>query len=126
MMWHHMLNIFKSKSLADRLNKTKLVRIYGIKFRIRKLNALDYMDGSRAMIQSYDEYQIGKSKNPDTDIKKIKRHFTDVIMAGVVSPKLSRKKDDEGLYVENLFTDFDLANELYTSIMLFTYGKKKD
>lgn len=121
-----MFNFFKGKSLEARLSETKLIRIFGVKFRIRKLNALDYLDGSKALIQVYDEYSMGKK---DTQIEKssqIKKHMTDVFMAGVVEPKLSRKKEDnDGLFVDNLFTDMELSNRLYEHIMSFTYGKKK-
>jgi len=68
-------------------------------------------------------------------LKQVKTHYTDVFCSSVVSPKLVRKKeeafDSEGhpiqdtIYVEYLFTEWDLANELYTRIIEFTYGKKK-
>lgn len=120
-----MLNWFRSRSLESRLSETKIIRIFGIRFKIRRINALDYLNGSKSVLQIYDEYQIGKSENKEPDTKKIISHYTEVIMAGVVEPKLSRKEDGQGMYVQNLFTDFELANRLYEEIMLFTYGKKK-
>lgn len=125
MMFQAMLNRFQTAALESRLNETRAFRLEGIKFKIKRIDALNYLDGSKAMIQVYDTYQIGKEKNRDASLKQVREHMRDVILAGTVHPILSRKKDDDGLFVDNLFTDPVLANGLYEAIMAFTYGKKK-
>lgn len=124
-----MLNWFKSKSLEDHLNQTKKVKVHGIKFTIRKMTVEHYLDGSKVMRSIYDTYTIGnKDINLDDPslVKRVKDHWKDVFSASVVVPKIKRKQEDEGdILVDNLFTDWDLASELYSQIMLFTYGKKK-
>lgn len=113
------------KKLDDVLAKTKSVRIHGVKFQIKKIDPTAYLDGSRAMIQQYDIYKVSKAGPVgDTAIDKVKDHYKDVFMAAVVSPLL-RRKEGEGLLVDYLFTEWDLAHELYTAIMEYTYGKKK-
>jgi hypothetical protein len=103
--------------------------VCGVVFHIRKINPLDYVAGTTAMQMHFDTYKTKSQKEQLTAFtaqsKKLKAHFSDVFMAAVVQPKLSRKKDDEGIPVDNLFTDWDLANGLYVKIMQVTYGKKK-
>lgn len=124
-----MLNWFSRKTpeqeLLSRLSGKKTVRIGGIKFVIQKLSPLNYADGSNALLQVYDEYQVNKSIAPSSE-KKLKAHFIDVFTAAVVSPKLTRKEDDgSGVYVERLFCDWGICERLYHEIMALSYGKKK-
>lgn len=116
-----------SKTLDDVLHGTKKIRVHGVKIEIKKIDPTAYLDGSKAMTQLYDIYKVGKE--PDKEMtqslmNKVKDHYRDVFMAAVVSPKL-RRKDGEGLLVDNLFTDWDFAHNLYGQIMEYTYGKKK-
>ena len=60
-----------------------------------------------------------------TNMRKVKDHYIDVIMSAVVKPKLSRKADGEEVHIEELFDNWSLAEKLYTSIIQYTYGKKK-
>ena len=115
-----------SKKLEDVLCRTKKIKVFGVKFLIRKIDITDYLDGSKVMLQSYDIYKV--EKNPEVANKhfdKMKEHFRDLFMASVLEPKLSRKKDDGGLFVDNLFTEWSLANKLYEEIVIHCYGKKK-
>lgn len=118
-----------SRNLERAINETKKVRIKGITFRIRKIDPLNYLDGSKAIQKVYDVYEEKKKNEApivsDSDIKKAKEHFRDVILAGTISPKLSRKEDESGFWVEKLFLDWELVESLYTQIMTYTYGKKK-
>lgn len=120
-----MLSFFKSRSLADRLNETKKIKIDGVIFRIKRLNPINYLDGSQAIRQIYDIYKVGDQKIDDRSMNKIKTHYRDVFMGCIVKPKLSRKKDGEGVFVDDIFEDWDLANSLYEEIIEYTYGKKK-
>lgn len=115
---------FRSKKLESVLGRTKVIKIYGVRFRIKKLDPLAHLDGSNAMLMTYDIYENKKgSNNPKPS--KVRDHMKDVFLNSVVEPKLARKETDEGLFVENLFSDFTLSNNLYEAIILYTYGKKK-
>jgi hypothetical protein len=123
--------LFRRRSLEEMILKPRLVVVHGIRFKIRKLDPFDYMAGSKAMVQEFSTYEVRGaadmgSQQAVEQIKKIKAHYADVFMAAVLSPALKRKKDEagEGLPVEHLFTDWGLANDLYTRIMEHTYGKK--
>lgn len=104
----------------------KTVRIKGVRFRLRKINPIDYLNGSKAVLQTYDIYRKEPSMVVDEmSLKKIKEHYSDVILAGVVSPKIVRKKDESGVFIDEMFVDWELVEALYASIMEFSYGKKK-
>lgn len=122
------LDLFRDRKLSTVLYPTFKVKVHGVKFEIRKLNPLDFLNGSKALLQVYDTYKAttAEKKQDVINVNKIKEHYVDVFMAAVISPKLSRKENTEGaIFVEHLFSDWDFANALYTAIMEMTYGKKK-
>lgn len=116
---------FKKKTVYDLFFKK--VSVHGVIFQIQKLDPLAFLDGSKAMIQTFDIYKLKTSEaEQQASLAKIKEHYRDVFMAAVIEPKLKRKSEEkEGLFVDYLFTEWDVANELYAHIMEFTYGKKK-
>ncbi len=118
-----------SKTLEDVLHRTKTIRVHGVKFKIKKIDPTSYLDGSKIMTKAYDIYKAGKDPEIDLNsgvLSKIKDHYKDVFLASVVYPKLKRKKEDpDGLLIDNLFTEWALAHELYSEIMQYTHGKKK-
>ena len=123
-----MFNIFRRKKLKDALFETKKVIVNGVSFEIKKLNILNYIDGSKALVGMFDVYKSNPDALPDIGAKKLKEHYVDVIMASVQFPKLTRKENeasDEIIWVENIFLNWELAEALYSKIMEFTYGKKK-
>lgn len=115
------------KKLDSILNATRRVKISGVVFTIRKINTLHYLDGSKIIQTQYEIYKNGKTDpNPEVSEKKMKEFFSQFLVAGVVNPKLSLKENDENcIFVERMFVDWDLCMKLYEEIMLFTYGKKK-
>ena len=117
-----MLNWFR-KDLSSVLNETKTLKIKGIKFIIKKINVLDHLDGSKVMLQSFDLYR-NKTAGPDVPTKKIQEHYSEVLCAGLVHPRVYLK-EGEGIKVDELFNDFELANKLYEEIYLLSYGGKK-
>jgi hypothetical protein len=124
-----MFGWFKKKTHEEILNTTKLIKVHGMFFRIKKMDVLSYLNGSKIMLQMYNTYQLKKDiesiRNPES-IKKYHEHCKDVFMSCIVEPKLKRNKDDgDGLFVDNLFTDWSLADDLYLKIFEFSYGKKK-
>jgi hypothetical protein len=114
------------RHLKDVVLSQRRVRVKGIWFKIRKINPLDYLDGSKAAIQTFELYSSGKGNQIDeVNMKKVKEHYADVLLAGVVTPKMSRKDDGSGFYIQDLFNDWDLVERLYQEVMKYTYGKKK-
>lgn len=121
-----MFNWLFGKKLESVLDATKPVRVHGVRFTIRKINVLHYLDGSKIIQQTYDLYKSGKvDPNPEVSDKKMREFFSQFLVAGVVNPKLTLKDDGSGTFVEKLFVDWDMCMKLYEEIMLFTYGKKK-
>jgi hypothetical protein len=117
-----------SKKLEDVLYKKKIVYVHGVKFIIKKIDPSDFLDGSKVMLQLYDTYKVVDKKNHEAaekDLSKVKAHYSDVFLSAVLFPKLSRKDNDGGLPVAHLFTEWELAHELYAKILQHTYGKKK-
>jgi len=107
--------------------------VEGIKFTIRKLSPLDFAVGAKVLISAFDTYEGIKESKKEQNfdekmIEKVKDHYRDVFCQGIVSPKITRKRkeeDSEGIWVDHLFTDWDLAHGLYDQIMIFSNGKKK-
>lgn len=123
-----MFGFFKKKSLEEQLKLTKTVRVRGVYFEIKKIDVLAYLEGFRVMQEMFSTYKTKNEKFDQStvnDIKKAKSFMAEIIVAGVVNPKISLKKDDEGLFVDEIFKDWVLAQELVETIMSFTYGKKK-
>lgn len=123
-----MLKWFRGRQLEDLLNAVATVKVHGIKFKIKKIDALNFMDGSQAVVQMYQSYEAKRQDKSQINVDKIKKHYSDVFLAAVLEPKLCRKeeeKKDGAIWVENLFTEWTLVNELYAKILEFTYGKKK-
>ena len=121
------------RNLKDVLGATKVVRPLGVKFKIKKIDTSSFLDGSKVMLQMYDIYKMdvkelqGRQEETNKSLQKVKEHYKDVFMASVVEPKLKRKPEstEEGIPVDNLFTEWDLCHQLYGEIIAYTYGKKK-
>ena len=125
-----MFGWFRKKTLAEVLSQLHTVKVHGVIFKVRKLNPLDFVSGAKALHMHFSTYKTAGQKAQmellDEKGDKIKEHYVDVIMACVQEPKLSRKQNEEGaIWIENLFTDWDLVNQLYMRIMEVSYGKKK-
>ena len=117
------------RSINDAINETKKVKVEGVNFVIRKINILDHMQGAKVLKQIYDSYKV-ETAGPKAEIevseKRIKEHYRDVLMAGVVDPALSAKEGEPNtIFVDKMFCNWDLVNGLYAEIMAFAYGKKK-
>lgn len=121
-----MLSWLFGKDLRSHLSETRTVRISGVRFKIKKINTINYLEGAKALKQVYDTY---KTKGNETDFilsdKKVIEHFSHVIVCGTVSPRFTYNDDGSGIHIEQLFVDWDMTVNLYNAIMEFTYGKKK-
>lgn len=116
----------RSRSLKDAVNDYEEIVVEGVIFRIRKICPLDYVAGSKVMLQVYDVWKVGE-KLSEGQTKKMREHYTDTFMAGVIKPRLARKEKDAGedVWVGELFQNWDMAHQLYTAIIEKGYGKKK-
>ena len=118
-------------SLADHLRGGSQIKINGILFTIRKLNPMDYLEGAKVMHEIYATYKSAEDRKIDAKMiksaNKARDYMRDVIMAGVVSPKLVRKQteDTAAVCVDEIFNDWTMANQLTAAIISLTYGKKK-
>lgn len=122
-----MFGWFKSKTpkLKDVIGEVKELVIRGVIFKIKKISPLDHLNGSQVMLAMFDTYKAGGKEVSDVDSKKIKQHYGDIILAGVVSPVIVRKDDGKHTSIDEVLSDWDLAEELYQAIIIHTYSKKK-
>lgn len=107
-----------------------VVKVHGVRFKVRKINPIDFASGARAIQMHFDTYKTSLEREQLQSLEKhgdkIKEHYRDVIMACVMEPKLSRKEGEPGtIWVENLFTEWEMVTDLYVAIMEVTHGKKK-
>lgn len=121
-----MLSFLFGKDLNSYLNETKKIRVKGINFVIKRINTLNHIEGAKVLKQTYDTYKT-KTQDAQAQVsdKKLVEHFSHVLVCGVVKPKLTYKKEDDGICVDDLFLDWDLVVGIYNEIMIFTHGKKK-
>lgn len=124
-MFSWIKGLFKPRTLSEYLYTTKKVKYKGIIFVIKKIDPMDYLEGQKVMISTYQTYEDKRKSPSESSMKKVKGHITDVIMAGVVKPALSRKEEEGKIHVDEIFRDWDLAGYLYDEILCLTYGKKK-
>lgn len=118
--------ILFGKNIADVLYETKVVKAGGVRFKIKRVEVLDHLSGANVLQQYYDTYSTAKDeKDQKVSDKKIKEYFSQIIVAGVVDPKIVHKEGEDGILVSRLFTNFEMVMSLYEAIMAFTYGKKK-
>ena len=120
------MNPVKIKSL---LNKTKSLKINGIKFVIKRLSIIDFFEDKLfpfGFTESLDEKRIREHMNQKMDFNKLKDHYKTLFMKGVVKPKLTEVDSEDSVCVDELFKDWELVNKLYTEIFLLSFGKKKN
>ena len=118
--------IFKSKDLQEHLVETKTIKLKGIIFKIKKIDVMDHLTGSKVMRSVFQTYEQNKDKAlTEVNMKKTQEHLSDVILAGVVKPALCRNPEEGKILVSEIFNDWDLADALYHEIFAYTYGKKK-
>lgn len=120
------------KELVNVLNETREVRVSGIRFTIKKVVLANYLEGTKVLLATNDTHKTkGEKENAASNInhKRVEDHYRDVLIAGVVRPKLCYTEDQEkmgeGLWVDKLFNDWDMCSSLYGEIVQLTYGKKK-
>jgi hypothetical protein len=126
-MLNKIKNWFSNTDLNSAVNDVKKVKINGVLFHVKKINPLDHLEGSKVMMKVYDTYEGNRdSKAIEMATSKVRTYYRDIIMAGVVKPALSRKEDSgTGVFVDDIFKDWDMSEKLVEFIITHTYGKKK-
>lgn len=121
----------KEKNLGDVLNQTREVIIEGVRFEIRKVDPTTLLRGFKAIPKTVDTYEGKRADSQveiaaDQSLDKLKKYYADLFVGAVVRPQLTLDvKDQTKVHVDELFTNWELVEELYYQIILFTYGKKK-
>lgn len=129
------LDLFRRRRLEDVLFETKIVVVHGVRWRIRKIQPIDYLRGAKVHRKRFDSYnkasveqKLDVLADPET-LEKAQEYYRDIFMSSVQNPTLCYAKDKEktpdAICVDNLFTDWDLVQELHAEILEFSFGKKK-
>jgi len=119
-----------NRSLQNRLYQTKVVRACGIKFKVKKLNILNHLEGLNVLVDNYATYEKRKEQDkiPASEnlkyLDKVKKVYKEIFLATVLEPKLTDDRSTEGQYIDDLFGDWDLCHELYNQIMIYSNKKK--
>jgi len=121
-----------SKSLAAHLGETKMVRAKGIKFKIKKLNVANHLEGLNVLVETYSTYEKKRllesqpvsQQDSKAYLAKVQSVYKEIFLSSVVWPKLTRTTEEEGQFVDDLFGDWDLCHALYEQIMLYSVKKK--
>lgn len=129
-MLHRFFSLFRpNRSLADHISQGKFVVIDGIKFRIKKLDVMNYLEGAKVMQEIYAIYKNSEQKQIDektiTSLKKTREIMKDIILSGVIHPKITRTKEDQGIHIDDVLSDWSISNQLVNAIIEFTAPKKK-
>ena len=126
-----------SNQFKNKINTGKIVQINDLKFKIRKINILDYLEGAKVLAESFSTFQKSTNKGGQEEslealntvnLNKLKKYLTDIICAGCLEPKFVRSEkdlDESSILIEELFSDWVLAQSLAQEIFEYTYGKKK-
>lgn len=131
-----MLNWIKQRlfgiTLDQALNQTKKVRCCGVNFQIRKIDPLQWMQGSDAAVNTIatwtDKRKMDKAQEQqDTEkaLKGLREHQKETFLVAVAKPVLTVDGADDSINVDEIFAIPGLADELYQQILYYTYGKKK-
>lgn len=126
-MWP--FNVLFGRKLETVLYASKVIRVHGVRFRIQKINPIEFLNPkSVALLQQFATYNPKVPEDEKAQLARMEAardHYKAVFKAGVLSPKLKFSDEGEGIPVDHLFTDWNLATDLYEAIMAHTYGKKK-
>lgn len=107
---------------------TKKIVVNGVIFHVKKISVEDHLSGLNTILQIWDVY---KKKKPDPntaidDVIKIRKFCKDIILAGVVKPELTAKKDEPNkISVDEVLKDLAICQKLTSAIISYSYGKKK-
>lgn len=119
---------FKRKTLEQHLYGAKKIKVNGVVFVIRKINAMDHLAGLNVLQKIHEVYKVNKAnQNAGTaaeHLNKLRNYCRDILLAGVVVPKLSATDNGDGFFVDRLFFDFPMAQRLTEEILFHTYKKK--
>ncbi len=118
-----------TRSLKDAVSETQEVIIDGVIFHIKRIDITDVLTGAKVLQKTYATFEEKRQdeKTSELDMGRVKQIYADVILAGVVKPKIVRKQneDESATCIDEVLTNWPMASELYACITSFTNGKKK-
>ena len=122
-----MLKMLFGRDLKTELYETRKIKVRGVRFTIKKVNLLNYLEGSEVLLKKFDTHKTVGVKDAPAKLseERARKHYAAILVAGVAEPKLVYKKEDDGILVDDLFINWEMVVDLYSKILEFTYGKKK-
>ncbi|MBI2069457.1 MAG: hypothetical protein HYT79_02565 [Elusimicrobia bacterium] len=110
-----------AQALKERLNKVKTVEVNGLAFAIRKVSVLLLPEASE------DIWNLAR-QGKDVLAEKIKGWIASptlprlrrVLLAGVISPRLSAMDEDGAMLIDLLLSDHELSSRLFLEIVNFS------
>ena len=89
---------------------------------------MNYLEGAKVMQEIYAIYKTSEEKQIDEktiiSLKKTRDIMKDIILSGVISPKICRNKDEDGTHIDDVLNDWSLSNQLVNAIIEYTSPKK--
>lgn len=124
-----MFGLFKKKSFEEQINKTKVVKLGGMRFVIKRIDPIEHLRGINVLKKVYEVYQtrdksVDVVENAEEMLKKIRASCKDLLLAGVVEPELVAKPEQGKICVDLILQDLSIAQGLAQSIIQYTYKKK--
>jgi hypothetical protein len=119
---------FKKQPTVEDLRGYKKITINGMRFTIKRVNPLLDFHSDR-MPQIFSDYESVREKPLPTSaseaLKKVQGDMYDIILAGVVDPKMVPNGKDGGFTPEDMFRDPTLGVKLYHVIIEHSLNKFK-
>lgn len=115
---------FRTQTIEEKLKKIKIIRVNGMRFKIRAINPFfDFPSDKIPTI--FTDFVSARKLDPtqldSSTLKKYQEDMYSVIKAGVVEPDLS----GSGITVDDLFRDPDIGINLYRIILDHSLNKFK-
>lgn len=121
---------YPTKTLDAHLHNGHKVVIEGIQFHLRKIDPFDHLAGLNVLQQVHSTYQAKPDHtiNPkmEKNFTKVREFMRDIILAGVIRPKIVLKSEDdpEATPVDDVLHDINLSQQIVENILSITYQKK--
>ncbi len=114
-------------NLKVKLQKQKKIKINGFKFTIKQINPLlDFeFDNIPQIFTSFTQKQSVDYRRDDVILKQMMV----IVEAGLISPDLvpvgkgEKKGKEDGITIEDIFRDMEIANKLFREIMFHSLNK---
>lgn len=112
---------------TEKLRRTKTVKIEGIIFKIRQIDASDFLTPGWGRVHSSDLAALGDDPAKVSALaEQLRNHFAIVFTKAVMDPPLLNKlpePGEPGLYLERLLDYWEITTPLYHEISRFALGR---